>query len=209
MHYPGEIEIWPFPETLDDALAKGLEEAQLDPYSVRELLAGGGGQEGSDSQVIRNGSETYRLCRDPQKGLILNATVDDAGFGCSQFVSSALVDVLVAKELAFVASDGGLDEEDGKEFSWHPGLAKLRQRAYMGGEGPALSSSEFEALRARSSNEQGLLDPLKLGELLVEHFDNDPSDWWPGKPPISDLFEPQSFQAEKRERPSGLSTDLG
>lgn len=207
-----EIIIWPFPPSLDHELGQELLEhlaaADIDTNAVEDILKG----EGDCLVVHDNGNRSlafdaaeYNLRFDDQRGLVLHICDYQASGGTAQFTQTSLPQALQERDLAFVISDDGGLGMEGDEHSWRPGMKEIRVRQRLASGETALSDAAFTSLRNRAATKQGV-DVVKLGELVLDHFNHDPHEWWPGKPDAEEVELPVvEIKPGQRSRPSGLA----
>lgn len=206
------VVLWPFPVSLDEGAGEELLDhlagAGVDLDVLTDVLRGEGDcvvidADGNRSLLVDDGE--YQLRFDEQKGAVLHICEYQASGGTAQFTETSLPASLREQEIAYVITDDGDYGNHGEEYSWHPGMAKQRVRQRLSSGDGALGDSGFESFKARAATKHGI-DIVKLGELVLEHFEYDPYDWWPGQEAPEEVELPVvEVKPGQRSRPSGLA----
>jgi hypothetical protein len=207
-----DIIIWPFPPSLEhesgQELLKHLAAADIDTLALLDILKGEGDcvvVHENGNRSLMSGEGEYNLRFDDQKGIILHICEYQASGGTAHFTNTSLPRALQERDLAFVISDDGGMGLDGDEHSWSPGMKQIRVRQRLGSGDTALSDAAFDSLKNSAATKHGI-DVVKLGELVLNHFDYDPHDWWPGKPEAEEVELPVvEIKPGQRSRVSGLA----
>jgi hypothetical protein len=135
-NYGAEIRIWPWPE--DHAAVRQVAEWLTDSYGEIQIEDG---SEAVGAPIVSPGGE-------------LTVEIEEACEGVEEFLKEgvdpsaepSLVTLLREAGLSFVARDEGRYEHEGREISWRPGLAEVRERAILAGGAVALPQRTGECL---------------------------------------------------------------